>query len=102
MAEIRELHTLPLELLQQFIIILRTNEDFIGEGKIDDYYLYKSEEDASIIYDNGEYCYIVEFVKNELDQWFFRNHIPVRRSVKNNIPQSIIKKYGNTNKEKAE
>lgn len=93
MSEIRAVHEIPVHILQEFIILLRTNEMFVGEGKVKDYYLVKDEKTASVIYDNGTVSYVANFTKDQLDNWFFSSKVVVRDSLKEHISKEVIKKY---------
>lgn len=97
MSEIRAVHEIPVHIIQEFVVILRTNEKFVGEGKIKDYYLLKDEKTATIIYDNGTVSYVANFTKDPLDNWFFSSRIVVRDSLKDHISKDVIKQYFNDN-----
>lgn len=94
MPEIRELYEIPVHILQEFIIILRANQDFVGKGKIRDYYLIKDESSATIMYDNNKVCFICNFAKDDKDNWFFLKNISIRDTLKFSITEEIIKEFG--------
>lgn len=93
MSEVKAIHEIPIQILQEFIVILRTNEKFIGEGKVENYYVMKNENHASIIYDNNDVSYIANFTKDKLGNWFFNSKISVRDSLKGQIKEDVLKKY---------
>lgn len=92
-SEVKSVHEIPVQILQEFIVILRTNEKFIGEGKVENYYLIKNETHAAIIYDNGDVSYIANFTKDKLGNWFFNSKISVRDSLKGQIKGEIVKEF---------
>lgn len=93
MSEVKSVHEIPVQILQEFIVILRTNEKFIGEGRVENYYLIKNENHAAIIYDNGDVSYIANFTKDKLGNWFFNSKISVRDSLKGQIKGEIVKEF---------
>lgn len=93
MSEVRAVHEIPVHILQEFIIILRTNEKFIGQGKVQDYYIVKDETTAAIIYDNGQVSYIANFVKDKLGNWFFNSRVTVRDSLTDQIRPEKVKDF---------
>lgn len=93
LSEVKSVHEIPIQILQEFIVILRTNEKFIGEGKVENYYLIKNESHAAIIFDNGEVSYIANFTKDKLGNWFFNSKVSVRDSLKGQIKSDIVKEY---------
>ena len=93
MSEVRLINEVPIHILQEFIIILRTNEDFIGEGKVKDYYILKNEKFATILYDDEKVAFIANFVKDKNNNWFFVDRIAVRDSLKGYIASEIVSKY---------
>lgn len=92
MAELRYLHEMPIHILQEFIFILRSNDKFIGEGKIDKYFISKTEQLATLIYDNGKVSYTANFVKDEDGNWFFNDRMSIRESLKSRVDSTMIKR----------
>lgn len=92
-SETKMIHEIPIHILQEFIVILRTNEKFIGEGKVENYYVLKNETHAAIIYDNSDISYIANFTKDKHGNWFFNSKISVRDSLKGQIKADVLKKY---------
>lgn len=93
MSEVRRVHEIPVHILQEFIIILRTNEDFIGEGKVRDYYIIKNEKFATILYDDDKIAFIANFVKDDMNNWFFVDKIAIRDSLKGYINPKIVAQF---------
>lgn len=93
MSEVRRIHEVPLHILQEFIIILRTNEDFVGEGKVRDYYIMKNEKFATILYDDNKVAFIANFVKDDMKNWFFVDKIAIRDSLKGYIDPNVVAQY---------
>ena len=102
MGEVRSIHEIPINILQEFIVILRANEDFVGEGKIKDFYISKNEKLASIVYDDGKVTFIANFVKDKLNNWFFVDKVAVRESLKGSISPEILAKYNEETEEESE
>lgn len=93
MSNIRLIHEIPLHILQEFIVLIRTNEKFIGDGKVGEYYINKSERLATIIYDNEKISYTANFTKDEEGNWFFNDKMTVRESLKKSVKKRVIDKY---------
>lgn len=93
MSSVRYIHEIPLHILQEFIVLIRTNEKFTGEGKVGDYYINKTDRLATIIYDNEKVSYTANFTKDEEGNWFFNDKMTVRESLKKNAKKKVINKY---------
>ena len=92
MSETRPIYQVPVQILQDFISILRANERFSGEGKVDDFYIVKNEKLASIIYDNGKVSFVANFVKDKEGNWFFIERMAIRDSLKGLVAEKPLPK----------
>lgn len=93
LSTVRYIHEMPIHILQEFIIIIRSNEKFIGEGKVEDYFIKKTEKHAVIIYDNGKISYTVNFTRDDDGNWFFNDKATVRESLKMQSKKEVVEKY---------
>lgn len=94
--ETRQLHEIPVHILQEFIVILRANQNFEGEGKVREYQILKIDNLATIIYDNGKVCFIAQFVKDKDDNWFFQKTISIRETLNGVSTKKVMKELGLT------
>lgn len=91
MAESREIHEFPIDILQEMISVLLINkDDFNGEGKVNNYYLLKKGNFATVIYDDTKVSYIANFVGDKEGNWFFVRDIIVDQSLTSRITDKDI------------
>lgn len=95
MAELRDIHEMPIQILQQFISVLLVNqhEEKI-EGRVGEYYLNKNGSYATVIYDDDKVSYVANFVKDKIGNWFFTNQISISQSFKSTITEEMVEEYG--------
>lgn len=88
-------HEFPIEQLQQFIGIIRVQDSFIGEGKIDEnYYLIKDERSATLFFHKKDFSIISHFYKTDLDEWFFEETISIVPNVLSQVDETKLKQKG--------
>lgn len=94
MSENREINEMPIQILQQLISVLLVNQNEENiEGQVDEYYLNKKGDFATVIYDNQKVSYIANFVKDKIGNWFFVNTITVGASLKSTITEEAVENY---------
>ena len=103
MAETREIFEFPINILQEMISVLLVNkDDFEGEGKINDYFLLKKDNFATVIYDDTKVSYIANFVGDKENNWFFVGDIIVDQSLTSKITNEDIDTFKELFEELAE
>lgn len=94
MSENREVNEMPIQILQQLISVLLVNQNEENiEGQVDEFYLNKKGDFATVIYDNEKVSYIANFVKDKMGNWFFVNTITVGASLKSTITEEAVENY---------
>lgn len=94
MSENREVNEMPIQILQQLISVLLVNQNEENiEGQVDEFYLNKKGDFATVIYDNEKVSYIANFVKDKIGNWFFVNTITVGASLKSTITEEAVENY---------